>query len=61
MAEVIGFDFNSGRIDVSKHPFCTGIGPGDIRLTTRYYEDFFSASVFGVLHEAGHGLYEAGL
>ncbi|HVP13629.1 MAG TPA: carboxypeptidase M32 [Phycisphaerae bacterium] len=61
MAEAIGFNFNAGRIDVSKHPFCTGMGPGDVRLTTRYYEDFFNASVFGVLHEAGHGLYEQGL
>jgi carboxypeptidase Taq len=61
MAEVIGFDFSSGRLDVSKHPFCSGSSPGDVRLTTRYYEDFFSPSVFGVLHEAGHGLYEQGL
>ncbi|MBI5764000.1 MAG: carboxypeptidase M32 [Planctomycetes bacterium] len=61
MAEVIGFDFKAGRLDVSKHPFCSGTSPGDVRLTTRYYEDFFSPSVFGVLHEAGHGLYEQGL
>ncbi len=61
MAEVVGFDFAAGRLDVSKHPFCSGSFPGDIRLTTRYYEDFFSPSVFGVLHEAGHGLYEQGL
>lgn len=61
MAEVVGFDFAAGRLDVSKHPFCSGSYPGDIRLTTRYYEDFFSPSVFGVLHESGHGLYEQGL
>ncbi|MEK6644586.1 MAG: carboxypeptidase M32 [Planctomycetota bacterium] len=61
MAEVIGFEFKAGRLDVSKHPFCSGTSPGDVRLTTRYYEDFFSPSVFGVLHEAGHGLYEQGL
>lgn len=61
MAEAIGFDFQNGRLDVSKHPFCSGTGPGDVRLTARYYEDFFSPSVFGVLHEAGHGLYEQGL
>jgi carboxypeptidase Taq len=60
LAEAIGFDFKAGRIDVSKHPFCSGTSPGDVRLTTRYYEDFFSPSVFGVLHEAGHGLYEQG-
>jgi carboxypeptidase Taq len=60
LAEAIGFDFSAGRIDISKHPFCSGTSPGDVRLTTRYNEDFFSPSVFGVLHEAGHGLYEQG-
>jgi carboxypeptidase Taq len=61
MAEAIGFNFNGGRLDVSKHPFCTGIGAGDVRLTTRYDERFFSGAIFGVLHEAGHGMYEQGL
>lgn len=61
IAEAIGFDFQCGRLDVSKHPFCSGVGPVDVRLTTRYYEDFFSPSVFGVMHEAGHGMYEQGL
>ncbi len=61
LAEAIGFDFDRGRLDVSTHPFCSGTGPGDVRLTTRYYEDFLNPSVFGVLHEAGHGLYEQGL
>jgi carboxypeptidase Taq len=35
-AAAIGFDFNAGRLDVTTHPFCSGIGPGDCRLTTRY-------------------------
>ncbi len=61
MAEAIGFDFGNGRLDVSKHPFCTGIGAGDVRLTTRYDENFFNGAIFGVLHEAGHGMYEQGL
>ncbi len=60
-AERIGFSFDSGRIDTSTHPFCSGTGPGDVRLTTRYYEDYFPAAVFGTLHEAGHGMYEQGL
>ncbi len=60
-AELIGFDFKSGRIDTSVHPFCSGTGPGDVRLTTRYMENFFPSAVFGTLHEAGHGLYEQGL
>ncbi|MGB0993267.1 MAG: carboxypeptidase M32, partial [Akkermansiaceae bacterium] len=50
-----------GRIDTTTHPFCTGLGPGDTRLTTRYLENNFTSSLFGVLHEAGHGLYDQGL
>jgi carboxypeptidase Taq len=61
VAEAIGFDFNSGRIDTATHPFCTGLGPGDTRLTTRYDEHDFTESLYGVLHEAGHGLYDQGL
>jgi carboxypeptidase Taq len=61
VAEAIGFDFEAGRIDTAVHPFCSGMGPGDTRLTTRYNEHDFRSSFFGVLHEAGHGLYEQGL
>ncbi len=61
LTSAIGFDFQSGRLDVSTHPFCSGVVPTDVRMTTRYQEDFFSASTFGTLHEAGHGMYEQGL
>ena len=57
----IGFDYESGRLDVSVHPFCTDLGPGDVRITTRYDEQFFGDAFFGVLHETGHALYEQGL
>jgi carboxypeptidase Taq len=61
VAEAMGFDFERGRIDTVTHPFCGTYGPDDVRLTTRYSEDDFAVSFFGVLHEAGHGLYEQGL
>lgn len=61
VAESIGFDFEAGRIDTTVHPFCSGMAPFDTRLTTRYDESDFRSSLFGVLHEAGHGLYEQGL
>ena len=61
IAQAIGFDFQAGRIDTTTHPFCTTLGPRDVRLTTRYDEADFTSSLFGVLHEAGHGLYEQGL
>src|SRR4051812_30590743 len=60
-ATAIGFDFEAGRLDVTTHPFCSGIGPGDCRITTRYNPRFFNEAFFGVLHEAGHGIYEQGL
>jgi carboxypeptidase Taq len=61
VAAGIGFDFDSGRIDTAVHPFCSGVGPLDTRLTTRYDVEDFTSSLFGVLHEAGHGLYDQGL
>jgi len=61
VAEAVGFDFSAGRIDTTTHPFCTGLGPRDTRLTTRYDEQDFTSSLYGVLHEAGHGLYDQGL
>ncbi len=56
----IGFDFHHGRLDVSAHPF-TGGTADDVRITTRYDEQDFARALMGVLHETGHGLYEAGL
>ncbi|MDA7881159.1 carboxypeptidase M32 [Akkermansiaceae bacterium] len=61
VAESLGFDFEAGRIDTTAHPFCTTLGPADIRLTTRYDKNDFASSLFGVMHETGHGLYEQGL
>ena len=58
--ERLGFDFESGRLDVSLHPFCGGV-PDDLRITTRYYEHDFAQALMGVLHETGHAMYEKGL
>lgn len=61
VAARIGFDFQRGRLDTTHHPFCTGLGPNDCRITTRYDEHFFPMALFGILHEAGHGIYDQGL
>jgi carboxypeptidase Taq len=61
VAERIGFEFQAGRLDISTHPFCEGIGPGDTRLTTRFREDQFLDALSSTMHEAGHGMYEQGL
>ena len=61
VAAAIGFDFHRGRLDVTQHPFCAEIGPNDCRITTRYNETFVPTALFGILHEAGHAIYDQGL
>lgn len=61
VAERVGFDFNRGRLDTTDHPFCTSLGPDDCRITTRWDERFMPSALYGVLHEAGHGMYDQGL
>lgn len=59
--KAMGFDLDAGRLDTTVHPFCSGIAPGDTRLTTRYRERGFTDALYGTMHEGGHGLYEQGL
>jgi carboxypeptidase Taq len=61
VAEQVGFNFESGRLDETDHPFCTTLGPRDCRILTRYFEQDLLSSMFSTLHEAGHGMYEQGL
>lgn len=64
LAETVEYDVASkeagGRIDETEHPFTTGYYD-DVRITTHYYEDNFASSIFSVLHEAGHAMYEQNL
>ena len=64
LAETLGYDVTSpkagGRIDETEHPFTTG-RYDDVRITTHYYPDDFSSSIFSVLHETGHALYDQNL
>jgi len=60
-AAAIGYNFDTGRLDITAHPFTTEIGPGDVRITTRYNPKHLGQALFGTLHESGHGMYEQGL
>lgn len=56
-----GYEWKRGRLDVSVHPFTTGFGLNDIRITTDYKKDYLPKSMFGTFHECGHALYELGI
>ncbi len=56
-----GYDWNRGRQDKSVHPFTTGFGLNDVRITTRVSEDYLNPALFGSMHECGHALYEQGV
>lgn len=60
LAEYVGFDFKKGVLSVSAHPFTTNLHNHDVRITTSYH-DKMDSSMFSVIHEAGHGLYELGI
>lgn len=61
IATALGYDFDGGRIDTTTHPFAMSLGPSDQRITTRYDEKLFQMSLYGIMHETGHALYEQGL
>ena len=64
LAEFIGYDVTStnsgGRIDETEHPFTIGYYD-DVRITTHFYPNRFASSLFSILHEGGHALYEQNL
>ncbi len=61
VATKFGYDWDRGRQDKSVHPFTTSFSINDVRITTRFMEDYVSSAMFSTMHEAGHGLYELGV
>jgi carboxypeptidase Taq len=61
VARKLGYDFTSGRLDISSHPFTETLGRHDVRITTRYKVTDFRESLTGTIHEVGHALYEQGV
>ncbi|MDQ3874668.1 MAG: carboxypeptidase M32 [Actinomycetota bacterium] len=53
----VGFDEESWRLDEIVHPAAYAFATSDVRISTRYSESSLE-TLFSVLHEFGHGLYE---
>ncbi|MFD1569046.1 carboxypeptidase M32 [Halorubrum laminariae] len=58
--DLVGYDFDRGRLDVSSHPFTSG-NQFDCRITTRFDESDPLAAVGSTIHEYGHAQYALGL
>jgi carboxypeptidase Taq len=56
-----GYDWNRGRQDKAVHPFTTGFGIDDIRITTRFDPERAASALFSTMHEGGHAMYEQGI
>jgi carboxypeptidase Taq len=54
--ELLGHRPDSWRLDPTEHPFASGPGRDDVRITTNYHPDSLE-SLFSTMHEYGHGLY----
>ncbi|MCW3106264.1 MAG: carboxypeptidase, partial [Segetibacter sp.] len=61
LAKQLDFDFESGRQDMSEHPFTTNFSSQDVRITTRIDEHDFANMTWSTIHEVGHALFEQGL
>ena len=58
LMEVMTIDRNHCTIGEVEHPFTTNFSKEDVRITTHYHEKAFASSMYSVIHEGGHALYE---
>ena len=60
LMDVMGLDRGHCAIAESEHPFTLNFNNKDVRITTHYYENNLTFSMYSVIHEGGHALYELG-
>ena len=61
LMEVMGLDRAHCGIGETEHPFTLNFNSQDVRITTHYVEDSLAESMYSVVHEGGHALYERGV
>lgn len=60
LMEIMGLDRSVCGIAETEHPYTTNFNNKDVRITTHYHEENFVSSMYSVIHEGGHALYELG-
>ena len=58
---LLGLNRDDCAVGETEHPFTEGFNKHDVRITTHYHEDAVLSSMFSVIHEGGHALYELGV
>ena len=58
LMDVITIDKQRCTIGETEHPFTTNFNKKDVRITTHYHEETPVYSMYSVIHEGGHALYE---
>lgn len=61
LMDMMGVDRSHCILSETEHPFTTGSSKYDVRITTHYYPNAFLSSMYSVIHESGHALYELGI
>ena len=61
LMEVLGMDRSHSTIGETEHPFTLNFTSQDVRITTNYSETDLAGSMYSVIHEGGHALYELGV
>lgn len=60
LMQVMNLDKSHCGIGETEHPYTINFNNKDVRITTHYYENNLVSSMFSVIHEGGHALYELG-
>lgn len=58
LLEIMDYDFSRGAFTTTEHPFTSGLGRNDIRITTHYSPNSFASNIYTIVHEGGHALFE---
>ncbi len=61
LMRLMGIDPTCCTLAETEHPFTDGFNKWDVRITTHYLERDVSSSMYSVIHEGGHALYEMGV
>ena len=58
LVDVMDINRDHFTVGETEHPFTISFTGKDVRITTHYFEDNLASSLYSVVHECGHALYD---